>query len=185
MVSYGLKREMYKKIELRGNKRRGDERREEVKERDLSLFRDGFSCKSFFKKCEDKSPTVSIIKSESGYLFGGYAPVPWASTENFETTSNSFLFTLTNPHNIPPTKYAHIAGRPGVFHRAYTLVGFGGKQDGCKIAKPDLLVSAFTVETNFPVSYKDTTGKGNVTFTGRPHFDFSEIEVYLVQETEI
>ena len=73
----------------------------------LKYYRDGFSPDGFHKKCDMKGPTLSILKSKDGYLFGGYTETNFESSAEFTTHMHpiSFIFTLTNPHNIPPTKY--------------------------------------------------------------------------------
>ena len=39
--------------------------------------KDGDSCESFFKKCGNKGPTISLIKSTNGKIFGGYSKAEW------------------------------------------------------------------------------------------------------------
>lgn len=69
------------------------------------FLRDGFGTADFHRCCDSKGPTLSVIQSTGGYLFGGYTPLSWNGTNTFKNCSESFIFTLTNPHNIPPTKY--------------------------------------------------------------------------------
>ncbi len=66
------------------------------------LFRaskDGFNTNAFHKKCDNKGPTLVIIKSK-GYekIFGGFAPCGWGSQNGYITDpeSKSFLFSLTH-----------------------------------------------------------------------------------------
>ena len=40
--------------------------------------RDGFATKTFHTKCDDKGPTVTIVKS-GDYIFGGFTEVSWKS----------------------------------------------------------------------------------------------------------
>ena len=39
----------------------------------------GDTAKAFHSNCDGKSPTIYIIKSETGYIFGGYLSQPWKS----------------------------------------------------------------------------------------------------------
>ncbi|CAF3054768.1 unnamed protein product [Rotaria sp. Silwood2] len=48
---------------------------------------------------------MTIILSNNNYLFGGYTAIPWTSDNSNKSDTTAFLFTLTNPHGIPPTKY--------------------------------------------------------------------------------
>lgn len=47
---------------------------------------------------------MTVILSDNN-LFGGYAPMTWASRNGTAYDANSFIFTLTNPSGIPPTRY--------------------------------------------------------------------------------
>jgi hypothetical protein len=48
---------------------------------------------------------MTIIQSAQKYLLGGYTSIPWSTNLGHKNDTKAFLFTLTNPHNIPPTKY--------------------------------------------------------------------------------
>ncbi len=51
--------------------------------------RDGFEANKFHTKCDNKSKTLTIIKSTNGYVFGGlYGDV--------KNDPNSFIFSLIN-----------------------------------------------------------------------------------------
>jgi hypothetical protein len=39
--------------------------------------RDGFTCAKFHELCDDQGATVVIIKSEVGFVFGGYTAISW------------------------------------------------------------------------------------------------------------
>ena len=51
---------------------------------------------TFYNKVKDKSPTLIIIKTKSGYTFGGYTSVTWEQTGIFKKDQYSFLFSLDN-----------------------------------------------------------------------------------------
>ena len=38
----------------------------------------GYTAKSFHKYCDDKGPTLIIIKSSEGWIFGGYTTQSWS-----------------------------------------------------------------------------------------------------------
>jgi len=42
----------------------------------------GFSGKDFHRHCESKGPTVSLIKSEYGNVFGAFTCQPWTSPDS-------------------------------------------------------------------------------------------------------
>ena len=41
--------------------------------------RDGFFSQVFHSKCDNQGATLTIIRSEHGKVFGGYASRPWSS----------------------------------------------------------------------------------------------------------
>ena len=65
--------------------------------------KDGFSVASFHKKCDGQSNTLTIIKSTTRYIFGGYTTKPWIKEKHgfFDNDPEAFIFSLTNNHNIP------------------------------------------------------------------------------------
>ncbi|CAF1460978.1 unnamed protein product [Didymodactylos carnosus] len=68
--------------------------------------RDGFTPTRFHQACDGKGPTITVFQSQQGgYLFGGYTSIPWSSQNAVKADSKAFLFTLTNPHNLPATKF--------------------------------------------------------------------------------
>ena len=57
--------------------------------------RDGDSIDSFKNKCEGKCPTLVIVKTNTGIIFGGYATSAWRENGPIKD-HNSFVFSL-NP----------------------------------------------------------------------------------------
>ncbi|CAF0794126.1 unnamed protein product [Adineta steineri] len=138
--------------------------------------RDGFGADAFHSHCDNKGPTITIIQSNNNYIFGGYTSHLWTSDGSNGDDRTSFLFTLTNPHNIPPTKYA--INRDRVTSIIYDGSGSGPKfGSGCDICISNNSNINNDSYTNFPGLYNDTTGKGNNTFTGARNFTTSEIEI--------
>ena len=67
--------------------------------------RDGMTSKDFHDKCDNKGQTITLYQNQKGNIFGGYTSIPWTSDGKWHNDKNSFLFTLTNIHNIEPTKF--------------------------------------------------------------------------------
>ena len=57
---------------------------------------DGDSIDAFRNKCHGKSPTLCIIKTNKGIIFGGYASSEWGE-DKYIKDNNSFVFSL-NPN---------------------------------------------------------------------------------------
>ena len=136
--------------------------------------RDGMSSDVFHNKCNNKGPTISIIKNEKGYIFGGYNSIDWTSYGDYRSAPDSFIFTLTNVYDIAPTKFPNSDSRYSISDCKEYGPRFGG---GCDIG----INFNGNYYTNFPHSYKDTLGKGYSIFKGDSdnyNFNLKEIEVF-------
>lgn len=169
----------------------------------------GFSAANFHNHCDGEGPTMIIIQSkEEKYLFGGFTQLVWSHNRGFRQDTNAFLFTLTNPHKLPPTKfninksnsdnavYHAGAGYLGELYDFY-LFGFGG--DGLNwrnfieggdstfgVRRGDLFIASNCnnnsySNTRFPCSYTDSSGFGDKIFTGTTSFIVGDIEVYTLK----
>jgi hypothetical protein len=56
--------------------------------------RDGFTSQSFHSKCDGKGNTITIIKNNLNYVFGGYASFAWNSSGVWINDPNAFLFSI-------------------------------------------------------------------------------------------
>ncbi|CAF1123514.1 unnamed protein product [Adineta ricciae] len=145
-----------------------------------SASRDGYTAKAFHQICDSCWPTMTVIRSKNGFIFGGFTTVAWSSTTQYRADALAFLFTLKNPHNIEPTKYVirEQAIRFAVSHLAKDGPIFGSN---CNGAIDLYLKSPFNANGNrtfFPQTYRDTTEKNRTTFTGDPYFSCDDVEVF-------
>jgi hypothetical protein len=129
-------------------------------------------------KCDNIPCTLTIIQSKDGFLFGGFTSVSWQGRSVYKEDPTAFIFTLSNPHSLPPTKYTQLEQQKANAiwcHSSYIV--FGG---GFDIGVSDNSNQNNSSYTNFPNTYIDSTGKGNNTFTGVRNFTTRDIEVYSV-----
>jgi len=63
--------------------------------------RDGFIPKSFHSKCDGILGTLTLVKSNNEYIFGGYTKADWFSSIGYynKYDDNAFLFSLVNGYN--------------------------------------------------------------------------------------
>ena len=127
--------------------------------------------------CDNKGPTLTIIRSKKNHLYGGYTPLPWDRSNTNKAHMDMFIFTLSNPYNIPPTKYS-------IKQDPYCGIHCGASYG--PIFGTDIVTYSNSHQrsshTHFPTNYIDTTGKAQKTFTGNFDFTTMEIEVYSVSE---
>ena len=60
--------------------------------------RDGDIISAFADKVKGKSPTLILIKTKTGYKFGGYTTVEWDMTGyyKYQKDENAFIFSINN-----------------------------------------------------------------------------------------
>jgi hypothetical protein len=56
--------------------------------------RDGFTALAFHEKCDGKANTVTIIKTNGNYVFGGYTSAKWNSDLSYSIDASAFIFSL-------------------------------------------------------------------------------------------
>ena len=56
------------------------------------MTRDGFMEMDFHKLCDNKGPTVTILKTSTGKRFGGYTSVSWESLDIGKYKADSSAF---------------------------------------------------------------------------------------------
>ncbi len=49
---------------------------------------------AFHEACEKATPTVTVIHSDFGNVFGGYTTIAWAKQGNWSDDAHAFLFLL-------------------------------------------------------------------------------------------
>ena len=66
--------------------------------------RDGGTGKNFHSHCDNKGPTLTLINSTNGYIFGGFISISWEGPENWTNKSNddsAFIFSIDNKIKYP------------------------------------------------------------------------------------
>lgn len=135
--------------------------------------------KSFHEKCDDHSPTLTLIKTTEGIRFGGYTYQTWnANSENCKTDEYAFLFNLDYRKKYPikdkdaTAIYCHNDYGPS----------FGSGFDIC-IPDNFLKENINGTYSKFPCSYGIGASKNELTMRNF-NFSISELEVYQVTFTD-
>jgi len=83
---------------------------------------DGDAASDFHSACDNMGPTVVIVESMSGAVFGGYTDVNWTSTKRgWERSPSSFLFRLRPSFD----QYFLFKPNVAVFHTGGLVLQFG------------------------------------------------------------
>ena len=72
----------------------------------MNSNKDGDSTKTFMDKCKGKCPTLAVIKTTNGYVFGGYTTQMWKTGKVKD--NNAFVFSIDKKrkYNIKQPEHA-------------------------------------------------------------------------------
>lgn len=101
------------------------------------------------KNEDPQGATLTVIQSHDGFLFGIY------TSSSDIADDNTFIFTLSNPYSIPPTKFHVMDPQKATDECSFT---FGSP----------------------PLCFEDTANQGKLLFTTSENFTTKEVEVYSV-----
>jgi small GTP-binding protein len=145
--------------------------------------RDGFSAEAFHRSCDGRGQTLTLIRDTGGNVFGCFAFPSWESSffskRKSDPTSDGFLFTLKNPHNLPPQRFRLTRGQQSSAIKVSSRI--------CSCFGDDDLFICGGCDANpshsrgFGSTYENTTGiDGRLVFAGSDTFIVDEIEVYWI-----
>jgi hypothetical protein len=142
--------------------------------------RDGWTTDDFHRCCDNRGPTLVVVRCSDGFVFGGYAAASWNSSCSWiQSPGNaSFLFTLKNPHNIPPTRYNCKNPQRELYGVSNLGPIFGRGHDLLIYHNACINLNSYC---HLGTTYNDTTGRGDKTFTGNQNFKVGEYEVFAVK----
>jgi hypothetical protein len=140
--------------------------------------RDGWNVADFHQCCDGKGPTVVVVRSESGHVFGGATDSSWNSVGGY-TQAAAFLFGLhTQGNGSQPVKLALKPGKEGKAMYNTTSYGpiFGNGHDLILYNDANANTNSYQCGNN---SYEDA-GLGKHFFTGSQNFQVAEYEVFAI-----
>lgn len=142
---------------------------------------DGFSASKFHLKCDNKPNTFTIVKSVSGFIFGGYSESHWDQSNSYKTDPNAFLFSLTNKDN-KPIKMPLIPGKESqsIYATSVCSARFGAGSDLIIADNANTNSNSFTnLGSTFkhPV-YGFGTNEAKCFLAGNYNFQVYDIEVF-------
>ncbi len=147
--------------------------------------KDGYSASKFHSLCDNKGPTLSIVKSRDGNIFGGYNSKSWEIKSSpfgyghTESTTN-WLFCFPNSILRSPTRFplaTCITEYKAAYNDASCLMVFGDKPyDLCIVDNCNTTICS----TKIGGKYKNSTRNDGVLNGGKNLFLVEEIEVYQI-----
>jgi len=140
--------------------------------------RDGFRSQTFHEKCDNKSPTMSFIKSQThGRIFGGYTEQTWDGSNSYKKDEKAFLFSLTHNEKYPVKD--SVKAIACIYDNS---VLFG---ESCDIFIVDNCNTANGNHCDFPLTYQcskfnEVTEESKKYLAGSYNFLVEEVEVYQI-----
>jgi len=144
--------------------------------------RDGFTYNAFHEKCDNKSSTITVIKSKDhGRIFGGYTKATWTLvggiSYNEKNDESSFIFSLTYNERYPHSKSGRAilvyGGYLTIFGKSSTVLiheNCNSRNDNYTIFPDSFICSKFRTETVESKAY----------LAGSDKFTVEEIEVFHI-----
>ncbi|XP_078350503.1 uncharacterized protein LOC144635272 [Oculina patagonica] len=138
---------------------------------DTLSSRDGFHL-----TCDNKGPTVTIVKSGNN-VFGGFTEVSWTRRGGWTCSFDAFLFSMVNPQGLGPTKM------PIKNQHQQTAI-YSDRSYGPTFGEGlDLYISKYidtdnSSRSNLGDTYKCPQGQQSTFFTGGRNFTVTDYEVF-------
>jgi hypothetical protein len=139
--------------------------------------RHGFASKEFHACTGGRGETVVLFQErENGWVFGGYTALGWPeqNTHSDIHDDKAFIFTLTNPHQIPPTVFSVL---PTATSHAIATDPIYGPCFGTGDIYAPHNANTNPGSFDFPHDFSDTTSKGKLLFTGSDKWYAKDIVV--------
>ena len=138
-----------------------------------------FKSRMFHELCDNRGPTISVVRTEFNHTFGFYTSVAWESSGNYKLIPNArtFMFKLLSEEQI--TKLDQKGDSADVFHYSSRMCATNHSiliNDNANQVQNIGVFSTrqFQVPEGLTIDNKTFLG-------GAQQFKISEIEVYLVQ----
>ena len=134
--------------------------------------RDGDLSKDFHDHCDDIRPSLTIISTTEGWIFGGYSDMKWISTSipTYIESKNIFLFSLNLKKKYPPRE------KFGVIYNLSSKGPSFGYGNDISISDQCLVMES---KCYSPVSFGNLQ-KRNEFNGGNERFIVKELEVFKV-----
>eukprot|EP00957_Ditylum_brightwellii_P013821 1041749-Ditylum_brightwellii.AAC.1 len=141
--------------------------------------RDGWQLPRFHDKCNNQGPTLTVVCSTGGFIFGGFCDTPWSCESGYKASPKAFLFTIKCYSGLAPTKMKLKEEKleKAVYHSRSYGPSFGDDLNvRCEVD------SNSKGDTSIGECYELPRGqKGDTFLTGSQYFDALEVEVFSVQ----
>lgn len=128
--------------------------------------KDGYGVKDFHSKCDNKSNTITLVKTTIGRRFGGFTDQSWDQSNNYKSGSNGFLFSLD---------YKEIYYNKNSSYNIYPRPGYG----------PYFGSSDFYIGDNCNSGYNSSDGSNSCYNTNGKTYALAGNSSFIVEDYEV
>ncbi|CAI2359467.1 unnamed protein product [Moneuplotes crassus] len=147
------------------------------------LSDDKFLGQHFRNRVYNKGPTLTIISANKGHIFGGYSPISWTegTDNNWRTSDDSFIFTLTDNQGRQPEKIFLEKNRQStaLFHSRISYAFGSGHDLSINLIDLKRCESALF---SYAMPKSSTTDANKFLAGRRDKWDVDELEVFLIDK---
>jgi hypothetical protein len=138
----------------------------------------GFQGSTFHQRCDNQGPTLVLVKSTNGRIFGGVNFISWTSVDGYSASNNSFLFALKDGQHRHDPALFRITQNSNSAARNYPSYGptFGGGNDMHICDNSNSIKSSYS---NLGHTYTGP-GASQTTLAGEYRFLVADYEVFAV-----
>ncbi len=141
---------------------------------------DGFEAKAFHAKCDGKENTITIIKTNGNYVFGGYTAAKWNISDSYIEDSKAFIFSVRRDGLSCNHKFMVKNENHAIYGFFYYGPIFGNGHDFVIKDKSNMNIGSFT---DLGETYDYRLGNGKSFLAGSYNsWLTTEIEVYQINK---
>ncbi|KAJ5079956.1 pep-cterm sorting domain-containing protein [Anaeramoeba ignava] len=164
----------------------------------FSTKKEGFDCRKWHSKCDDKGKTLIIIKTKDNYIFGGFTSIGYISDKSqwshnygnngYIPDPNSFIFSLRNDKNDrKPEKFPTQPSKTN--YAIYYHLPYGPNFGGVNVYKSHDICFNSTLKSgdsnfgntyNLPNGITYQTNESKNYLAGSSIFDVDELETFFI-----
>ena len=141
----------------------------------------GFDGKLFHNKCDEKGPTITIIRSQHNHVFGGFTNQSWDSKSKFKKDNKAWIYVLRAKKEIL-SKYSFHLPLTFDIKRERNAIYCHSDCGPC-FGQDIIIFNNSNVNSNsyswFPWNYYQIEKRDKIDIiTGSHHFKTLEMEVF-------
>ncbi|CDW81182.1 UNKNOWN [Stylonychia lemnae] len=140
--------------------------------------RDGFNNTIFNQSCANRGPSLIIVKSNRGFVFGGYNPLSWSSDYYTKGQEAAYIFSVDNNAVLRPQQ-----NQSAIFIAmlTYNLSPQFGLQDILvDFDTPTFQYSFLGNSYYLPQGFSKDSDQARSFLAGERYYSLVEVETYLL-----